>query len=511
MKRERILVVDKDESVRATVSEVVGRLGHEVGGATEGKEGLELLRKDAYTFLLVDPQTSDAGGVDFVKTVRSEFPGLWIVFMTPLGGADLSLELIASGVADWITKPMTNEELGARLNRVLCDKNRLEGMIQKTVELEIANEELRRLDQLKSNFVSSVSDELQTPVTVIKEFITLMLKGQVGALTEDQREYLGIANKNTLRLTNLIEKLLDFSRIEAGKGLRMRFKPIRVVEVVEDAMMALSQPSEEKRISVENRLDPETPPVLIDRSRIMEVLINLIGNGIKFTPSGGKVTIDSRGLSEGRNYLKVVVTDTGVGIASEDLPKIFDRFYQGQRTQEGTVRGTGLGLAISKEIIDGHRGSIHAESKEGGGTSILFTLPLFGVNAIFDLMIHPMFEEAERDAMPLSMIQVDFWNQQTKRETVFSGEAWETLVCAVQKMVRTVDTIVPFQNNKVFILTFNDKKLCKEIGKRVQGKLIYNNFVPKKTDVQIKTFTHPQEAPTKDDFLKGCRQFLKED
>ncbi|MCJ7783886.1 MAG: hybrid sensor histidine kinase/response regulator, partial [Desulfobacterales bacterium] len=330
MKRERILVVDKDESVRTTVSEFVGRLGHEVGGATEGKEGLELLRKDAYTFLLVDPQTSDAGGVDFVKTVRSEFPGLWIVFMTPLGGADLSLELIASGVADWITKPMTNEELGARLNRVLCDKNRLEGMIQKTVELEIANEELRRLDQLKSNFVSSVSDELQTPVTVIKEFITLMLKGQVGALTEDQREYLGIANKNTLRLTNLIEKLLDFSRIEAGKGLRMRFKPIRVVEVVEDAMMALSQPSEEKRISVENRLDPETPPVLIDRSRIMEVLINLIGNGIKFTPSGGKVTIDSRGLSEGRNYLKVVVTDTGVGIASEDLPKIFDRFYQGQ-------------------------------------------------------------------------------------------------------------------------------------------------------------------------------------
>ena len=511
MKKEKILVVDKDESVRTTVSEVVGRFGHEVVGATEGKEGLELLRKESYTLLLIDPQAADAGGADFVKAVRSEFPGLWIILMTSPGGADLSLEWVASGGADWIAKPWTNEELGARLSRAVRDKNRLEEMTQKTVELEIANEELRRLDQLKSNFVSSVSDELQTPVTVIKEFISLMLKGQVGALTEDQREYLGIANKNTLRLTNLIEKLLDFSRIEAGKGLRLRFKPTRFVEVVEDAMMALSQQSEEKRISVENRIDPETPPVLIDRTRIMEVLINLIGNGIKFAPSGGKLTIDSRGLTEGRNYLKVVVTDTGVGIASEDLPKIFDRFYQGQRTQEGAVKGTGLGLSISKEIIDGHRGSLHAESRDGGGTSMLFTLPLFGVNAIFDLMIHPMLEEAERDAMPLSVIQVDFWNQQTKRETVFSGEAWETLVCAVQKMVRTVDTIVPFQNNKVFILTFNDKKLCKEIGKRVQGKLIYNNYVPKKTDVQIKTFTHPQEAPTKDDFVKGCRQLLKED
>jgi signal transduction histidine kinase len=394
MKKEKILVVDKDESVRTTVSEVVGRFGHEVVGATEGKEGLELLRKESYTLLFIDPQAADAGGADFVKAVRSEFPGLWIILMTSPGGADLSLEWVASGGADWIAKPWTNEELGARLSRAVRDKNRLEEMTQKTVELEIANEELRRLDQLKSNFVSSVSDELQTPVTVIKEFISLMLKGQVGALTEDQREYLGIANKNTLRLTNLIEKLLDFSRIEAGKGLRLQFKPTRLVEVVEDAMMALSQQSEEKRISVENRIDPETPPVLIDRTRIMEVLINLIGNGIKFTPSGGKLTIDSRGLTEGRNYLKVMVTDTGVGIASEDLPKIFDRFYQGQRTQEGAVKGTGLGLSISKEIIDGHRGSLHAESRDGGGTSMLFTLPLFGVNAIFDLMIHPMLEEA---------------------------------------------------------------------------------------------------------------------
>ena len=240
MKKEKILVVDKDESVRTTVSEVVGRFGHEVVGATEGKEGLELLRKESYTLLLIDPQAADAGGADFVKAVRSEFPGLWIILMTPPGGADLSLEWVASGGADWIAKPWTNEELGARLSRAVRDKNRLEEMTQKTVELEIANEELRRLDQLKSNFVSSVSDELQTPVTVIKEFISLMLKGQVGALTEDQREYLGIANKNTLRLTNLIEKLLDFSRIEAGKGLRLRFKPTRLVEVVEDAMMALS-------------------------------------------------------------------------------------------------------------------------------------------------------------------------------------------------------------------------------------------------------------------------------
>ena len=119
---------------------------------------------------------------------------------------------------------------------------------------------------LKSIFISSVSHELRTPLTVIKEFISLMLEGHVGTLTEDQKEYLGIAHKNILRLTNLIETLLDFSRIESGKGLKLKFEPVPLMEVVEDASMTLSQQMEEKRITLENRLDPETP-LALDRSQ----------------------------------------------------------------------------------------------------------------------------------------------------------------------------------------------------------------------------------------------------
>jgi len=511
VKKEKILIVSDEESTRATVSEIVGRLGFGTATVSHGKEALEVLRKETFFVLITDAQMPEMNGFELMKAARTEFPNLAILVMVTPGSGDVCNEAVALGAEDYVLKPITSEEIGARLNRVTRDKNIIENLIQKTVEYEIANEELRRLDQLKATFVSNISDELQTPMTVIKEFISLILKGQVGALTEEQKEYLGIANRNVLRLTNLVDKLLDFSRIEAGKGLKLRFKPTRLSEVAEEAIMALSQQAEEKRINIENRLDPDTPLVLIDRNRLMEVFVNLVGNGIRFTPPGGKVTIDSKGLTEARDYLKVVMTDTGVGISQEDLPRIFERFYQGQRTQEGTVKGTGLGLSISKEIVEGHRGVIQAESKEGGSTSFLFTLPLFGVNAIFDLMIHPMLEEAERDSMPLSVILVDFWNQQTKREATFAGEAWEELVCAVQKMVRTVDTVVPFKSNQVFIFTFNDKKLAKEIGKRVQGKLAYGDYLPKKTDAQFKTFSHPQEAPTKDDFLKGCRQLLKED
>jgi signal transduction histidine kinase len=509
-KKEKILVVDDDQATRETVTEMVSRMGYEVAAAIHGKDALEVLRKDVFTIMVTDLQMPEMDGFELMKVARAEFPTLAILWTTIREDRGTFGEVITSGAVDFILKPFTFDEMKVRLNRVMKERNQVEDLTQKVVELEIANEELRRLDQLKTTFVSNVSDELQTPMTVIKEFISLMLKGQVGTLTDDQREYLGIANRNILRLTNLIEKLLDFARIEAGKGLRLRFKPTRLTEVIEDAIMALSQQADEKKITVENRFDADTPLVLIDRTRLMEVFVNLIGNGIKFTPPGGKVRVDSKGLTEDRGALKVVVSDTGVGIAREDLPRIFERFYQGQRTPEGGVKGTGLGLSISKEIVDGHRGVIQAEEREGGA-SFMFTLPLYGVNAIFDLVIHPMIDEAERDSMPLSVIQVEFWNQQIKREAVFASEAWEVLVGAVHNMVRSVDTVVPFHKNRVYVFTFNEKKLAKEIGKRVQGKLLYGSYLPKKTDVQFKTFSHPQEAPTKEDFVKGCRQLLKED
>jgi len=338
-----------------------------------------------------------------------------------------------------------------------------------------------------------------------------MLEGYVGSLTEDQKEYLGIANKNILRLTNLIETLLDFSRIESGKGLKLSFEPVPLIEIIEEASMTLSQQLGEKGITIENRVDPGTPLVLIDRNRVMEVFINLISNSVKFTPPGGKIIIDSRGLTESRDYLKVVVTDTGVGISAEDLSKVFDRFYQGRRTQEGVIIGTGLGLAITKEIIEGHQGSIHAESKPGSGASFVFTLPLFQMDSIYKLLLNPMVEEAEKDKMSLSIIRVEFWDQRAKREVSLSLEHWKGVIYALQKMVRSVDTVLPFQSNRVYIFSFNDKKMAKEIGERVQAKLTQGDYIPKGTGVQLRTYSYPKDVSTREDFIKGCRLLLKED
>jgi signal transduction histidine kinase len=511
VEKERILVVDDEETVREMVSKIINLIGHEVVTTGNGREALEILRSQPFSIMITDVKMPEMDGFELTKVVRDQFPGTPIICMTAHGTSYNYTDVVGVGATDYISKPFTIDEMKAKLNRVIREKDLIADLTQKSRELEKVNEELKRLDQLKSTFISSVSHELRTPLTVIKEFISLMLEGHVGALTEDQREYLGIANRNIIRLTNLIETLLDFSRIESGKGLKLRFEPTRLMEVVEDAVMTFSQQLEERRVALENRLDPDIPLVLIDRNRLVEVFINLIGNGIKFTPPGGKITIDSRGLTEKRDYLKIVVTDTGVGISPEDLPKVFDRFYQGGRTQTGLITGTGLGLAITKEIIETHQGYIQAESKSESGASFVFTLPVFGIETIYNLVLNPMLEEAERDRAPFSMIQVDFWDQRTKRESVLSHESWEGVMYALQKMVRSVDTVIPFQGSAVYIFSFNDKKLAKEIGERVQVKLTQGNYIPKGIDVHFRFYSYPKDARTKEEFLKGCRPFLKED
>lgn len=511
MEREKILVVDDEGEVRQTVSKMIDFIGHEVVTAESGQEALEILKKEPFSIMVTDIKMPEMDGFDLMKNVRSQYPEIHIICMTAHEASYSYNDVVNAGAMDYITKPFTVDEMKAKLNRVIREKNLISDLTQKSMELVKLNEELKRLDQLKSTFISSVSHELRTPLTVIKEFISLMLEGHAGTLTEDQKEYLSIANKNINRLTNLIETLLDFSRIESGKGLKLRFEPARLTEVVEDAVMTFSQQLEEKGISIENRLDPETPLVLVDRHRMVEVFINLISNGIKYTPAGGKITIDSRGLTDKRDYIKIVVADTGGGISPEDLPKVFDRFYQGGKTQAGQVTGTGLGLAITKEIIEAHRGSIYAESKFGSGASMIFHIPLFGVENIIHLILDPLFEEAMKDKSPFSMIRVEFWDSRTKRESSLGHESWEGIIYALQKMVRSVDTIIPFKNRVVYIFSFTDKKMAKEIGERVRVKLTQGHYLPKGIGVQFRIYSYPKDGRNQEEFLKGCRLYLRED
>jgi len=509
--KERILVVDPEESVREMVSKIAIQMGHEILAVRDGKEALELLRKGSITLLIADLQVPGLNGLEGIKSLRAEFPDLPILCMATVSDSPSDIDEVVSGVTSTLIKPLTLSEMRGKLTRLIYEKNLIGGLTKKSIELERMNEELKRVEQLKSDFIMGISHELRTPLTVIKEVFSLVLEERIGTLTEDQKEYLGIANKNILRLGSMIDALQNFSRIESGKELKLKFEPVRLNTIIDEAWMTLSQQLEEKKIAFENHLDPETPMIFGDRNRLMEVFVNLMDHAMKSTPSGGKITIDSKGLTEGRDYLKIILTDMGRSLSPEELANVFDRFSQGQKIQEGIGLVTGLGLAVAKEIIEAHQGVIQAESRPGNGNAFIFTLPVFGVDTIFTLLIHPMLTKAEEEKLNFSMIQTEFWDQRTKRETPLTDGVLEGVVYAIKMMVRSMDVVIPFQSSRVYIFAFVDKKLAKEIGERIQTKSVQGGYVPKGIHVQFRTYSFPKDARSRDDFVKGCRLYLKEE
>ena len=233
----------------------------------------------------------------------------------------------------------------------------------------------KELDNLKSAFVANVSHELRTPLVAIDKSLTLILEKEAGDLSQTQEQFLSIAQRNLKRLSALINDLLDLSKLEAGK-MEVRRKRMAINNVIQEVIDSLNNWARSKNITLEKRIEDLLPDVEIDPDRLAQVLTNLVGNAVKFTPNDGKITLEAK-LSDGKKELEVSVKDTGIGIAPEDLPKIFSKFYQcGGERMISDVNGTGIGLSIAKEIVELHGGKIWVESEKGQGARFIFTIPL---------------------------------------------------------------------------------------------------------------------------------------
>ncbi|MBI5415501.1 MAG: PAS domain S-box protein [Candidatus Omnitrophica bacterium] len=232
----------------------------------------------------------------------------------------------------------------------------------------------KELDQLKANFVAGVSHELRTPIVAIDKSITLILDKEAGELTATQAQFLSIAQRNLKRLSDLINDLLDLSKLEAGK-MEMRRRPASINNVIQETMEKLDNWAQTKTITLEKHVEEMLTEIEIDPDRITQVLTNLIGNAVKFTPNGGKIIIEGR-LSDDKKNVRVMVQDNGIGIAQEHLPKLFSKFYQAGERVASDISGTGIGLSISKEIVELHGGKIWVESEKDQGAKFIFNLPV---------------------------------------------------------------------------------------------------------------------------------------
>jgi len=230
---------------------------------------------------------------------------------------------------------------------------------------------LNELDKMKSDFFSSVAHELRTPLSTLKMAISLLLEGRQGPITEGQKEVLVLLNGVVNRLISLINSLLDLSKMEAGM-MTYNLESQNIVPLIDQAIKEIGPLVEVKGISLEAKVMEGLPIIKIDGERILQVIRNIIGNAVKFTPNGGYVKVFVRAIDQG---VEVSVVDTGPGIPAENLTSIFEKFRQISVRGTSRPNGTGLGLAIAKQIVTHHGGKIWAESELGHGSKFVFVLP----------------------------------------------------------------------------------------------------------------------------------------
>jgi len=228
---------------------------------------------------------------------------------------------------------------------------------------------VRELDDMKTGFVSTVSHELRTPLTSIKGYAALMADGRLGELSERQMKSINIIDKESDRLTDLINDILDLSKLESGK-LKGNFAQVSLADCIKECRLVSH--AKQKGINIRTIIPKNTPLLWLDKTKIIQVFNNLISNAIKFTKKGGRITIK---VKNHREIVQVDIADSGIGIPKKEIPKLFNKFYQVESHLTRNQGGTGLGLPIVKEIIGLHHGLLSVCSKPKSGTTVSFSLP----------------------------------------------------------------------------------------------------------------------------------------
>lgn len=370
--------------------------------------------------------------------------------------------------------------------------------------------ERKHIDELKDKFVSTVSHELRTPLAIIKEGVSLVLDETVGLKKEEQIKLLTTTKANIDRLARLINDLLDISKLEAGRvGLKRVLVDLSVM--LRDICAKWKLETDKNCQSFECCLPDSPINIYIDPDKVTRILDNLISNATKFTPKQGKISV---AVKDRKGQIEVSVSDTGMGIAREDLPKVFDRFQQFSRTPGGGYKGTGLGLAIVKELVEMHKGEIKFESELNKGTRFIFTLPKIDEGEMVKEYIHSELKEAADKNAPFSLLAIYILGFAELKEKMGSDKAHD-LLKNIEKQVRDylrqrADTILGSTGELMVLLPDTRKKDAESVKKRIE-EVINAHLSQSKAEglkdihISLSVVTYPEEASSHQELLDKAR------
>jgi len=371
----RILVIVGDPGMREACRQALESGGFFVGVAATSQEGLRQVRDGRFDLVLLDWAMPDARRVELLSSIHEIDADIVCIVVADPVTVERAVQVVRAGAYDVVSKSVTAQMLVATVNqglekrRLALEARRRRALEQETAELARAKMELERMEQFRTAFVRMAAHEIRAPVVAIQSLLTTLLKGY--ASPDQQHDFLQRAVERAKELLNMVDDLVSLSAVAAEKDMGRR-ETLCPADVLDKVFPSLKTDADAKGVTCTVEID-RRPLVEAHPDQLAQLWTNLISNAIKYTRPGGQVRIR---LEEKDQWAVGTVEDTGIGIAAEYQPQIFEEFFRTPQAKQMNPRGTGLGLPLVKRIVEGHHGTIKVESAAGKGSRFTFRLPL---------------------------------------------------------------------------------------------------------------------------------------
>ena len=372
--KAKILVIDDESGIRKGCRRALEPEGFLVGEAASIQEGLAKVQAGQYDLALLDVMLPDGRGIDLLQRLHEIDPQLICVIITGYATVELAIQAIKQGAYDFISKPFTADLLqitvqqGLERRRLAAEAHRLGAIEQQAAELKRAKEEMERLNEFKSEFIWKVAHELRSPVGGAQSLLRTLVRGLAGELSDLQRQILGRVESRLDELLELINDLLTLAAAQTV-GKDEPPTPTHLKTALGKAIERIMPLANNKQVKLVYHAPSDELNVWATPDGLSKIFSNLIGNAVKYTPTNGNVNILVAESSSQPDQVEITISDTGIGIPSEDLPRIWEDFFRAGNAKAAEIQGTGLGLSIVRDLVERFGGNVQVDSQPGQGTT----------------------------------------------------------------------------------------------------------------------------------------------